>query len=157
MNIQSQLRHLLSFLAGLGAIFLSWNIIAPDQVAAVNAAGGQLIEPLLVIIGAAAVFIFRVVMDRMGARLSGGKDATYGKDSGGGRNGPLPLFVIFCAGLGLVMGFSLVSCESFQGAVSYTDLQSGVSVTAQGNGTNRKGAKVAEGDAKGGMPDSRPL
>ena len=62
MNIASQLRHLLTFLAGLGGLFLSWHLIAPDQAAAVDKAGADLIEPLVIIFGAVAAGVARLAI-----------------------------------------------------------------------------------------------
>lgn len=62
MNIASLLRHALTFLAGLGGLFFSWSIIAPDQVAAVNAAGADLIAPLTIILGAVAACVARLAL-----------------------------------------------------------------------------------------------
>jgi hypothetical protein len=61
MNIASQLRHFLTFLAGHGGLFLSWHIIAPDQAAAVDTAGADLIDPII-IIGAGAAGVARLLL-----------------------------------------------------------------------------------------------
>lgn len=62
MNLASQIRHYLTFLAGLGGLLLSWHLIAPDQVEAVNQAGKDLIDPLTLIAGALAAGIARLAI-----------------------------------------------------------------------------------------------
>lgn len=82
MNIASQLRHFLTFLAGLGGLFLSWQIIAPDQVAAVDKAGADLIDPLIIIIGAVAAGLARLAMGWIGSLISRGAGELGNKTSG---------------------------------------------------------------------------
>jgi hypothetical protein len=62
MNLASQIRHFLTFLAGIGTILVGWHLIDPEQVAAVNAAGAALIDPLLIIAGAIAACVARLVL-----------------------------------------------------------------------------------------------
>jgi len=62
MNIASHLRHYLTFLGALGTIFLSWNLLTPDQVAEANEAGSRLIEPLVILTGLVAVTVFRLAI-----------------------------------------------------------------------------------------------
>lgn len=72
MNIASQVRHYLTFLAGLGGLFFSWLIIAPDQVDAVNKAGADLINPLVIIIGAVAAGVTRLLIGWVSSLFSRG-------------------------------------------------------------------------------------
>jgi hypothetical protein len=82
MNIASQIRHFLTFLAGLGGLFLSWQIIAPDQVAAVDKAGADLIDPLIIIIGAVAAGLARLALGWIGSLIGLGAGELGNKASG---------------------------------------------------------------------------
>ena len=108
MNLSTQLRHFLSFLAGLGTMFLGWHIIAPEQVEAVNKAGAELISPLMVIIGAVGVCLFRLVIAKLGSFF-----ARIGNKSSGGMSGGASLLVV---GLGMAAGSGclLPSCSPAQ-------------------------------------------
>lgn len=102
MNLASQLRHLLTFLAGLGGLFLSWQIIAPDQVAAVDKAGADLIDPLIIIIGAVAAGIARLAL--------GWISSLFGR--GAGEIGEkMPLWAGLLIGTAAAVGGSLPSCS----------------------------------------------
>lgn len=106
MNLSSQLRHFLTFLAGTGTALASWAIIAPDQVAAVNAAGGELIGPLVIILGAIAAGLLRLAMGWMTKQFS-----DKGKTSGGTSGGKVITALLVCT-MAVVMG-SLPSCASY--------------------------------------------
>lgn len=58
----SILRHLLTFLAGLGTLLAARSIISPEDAAAVNEAGAKLIDPLTLIAGAAGAALARWLM-----------------------------------------------------------------------------------------------
>ncbi len=122
MNIASQIRHYLTFLAGLGGLFLSWQIIAPDQVAAVDKAGADLIDPLVIIIGALAAGIARLAIGWIGSLFGRGAGEIGEKMRG------LPFWVgLF--GTAAVIGGSLPSCSlseyPISGTLSYRDEASG--------------------------------
>lgn len=119
MNLKSQLRHFLTYLAGFGAALASWNLIAPDQVQAVNEAGGQLVEPLMIIIGAIAAFLMRAVMLKLGSLFSDRKNQERGDNGGGVSGGALSLLLFAGAAVG-IMG-CLPSCSASGWDVSYTD------------------------------------
>ena len=61
-SIQSLARHAVTYLAGIGGLLLSWHLIAPDQVDAVNKAGAELIAPLTIILGAVAACVARMAL-----------------------------------------------------------------------------------------------
>lgn len=107
MNLQSQLRHFFGFLAGIGTMLLSWEFIRPDQVDAVNQAGGDLIAPLAIILGAVGACLFRALISWLGNlfRTGAGEKANEKDGSGPGMSA---LFV----GLGtaVVLG-GLPSCS----------------------------------------------
>jgi len=99
----SYLRHLLTFLAGIGGMLAAWQLITPADVAAADAAGSQLIEPLLTLAGLLAVGVARWLM----SLLPGGGTAGVGKSG----SAILPLSLVgMTAGL---MG-SLPSCSQSQ-------------------------------------------
>jgi len=103
MSTSSYLRHILTFLAGLGGLLVSWNLIAPEEVAAVNAAGAELIAPLAVILGAVAACVARLVIALAGKFFRNG----FGENSGG--PGGLPLWVVGCMAAALM---GMPSCTS---------------------------------------------
>lgn len=115
-QLASQVRHLLTFLAGIGGILLGWNLIAPEQVAEVNDAGAKLVEPLTVIIGAVAVFLARAALAWF-ARIfrNGTGELENGSNGGGSAGGPLLLLLLGCT----VAGSLLPSCSA-------ADLRTGV-------------------------------
>lgn len=125
MNLATHFRHLLTFLAGLGAILFAHHLIDPGAVDAVNKAGSQLIEPLVVVLGAVAVVIVRVLLAWAGKRFPG-LAAKIGNQASGGMSGGVPLWIIATAGL---MGFCLPSCAPndypITGSLYYRDSNSG--------------------------------
>lgn len=123
MNLASQIRHLLTFLAGLGGLFLSWQIIAPDQVAAVDKAGADLVDPLVIILGAAAAGIARLAL--------GWISSLFGRGAGeiGEKTRDLPVWVGLI-GTAAVIGGSLPSCAvngeyPITGSVTFRDPNTG--------------------------------
>lgn len=128
-TLLSQIRHYLTFLTGLGAMLLTQSLITPDQVSQANAAGAQLVEPVMVILGLVAAGVTRLVMalfskvfESVGSLASGNWTPVW---IGG---------LAMTAGL---MGFSLPSCTPVpvparlclvtdQGTVCYSS-QSGLS------------------------------
>jgi hypothetical protein len=133
MNLTSQLRHFLTYLAGLGTAFAVWHLIAPEQAAEVNKAGSALIEPLMVIIGAVAVFLARAAMAWLGSLFSGKKDNGDNGGSGGGSSGGMvPLLLLAGAMAGLVG--VLPSCSSSGWDVRYTDPMTDARIQVIGEG-----------------------
>ena len=122
MNIASQLRHFLTFLAGLGGLFLSWQIIAPDQVAAVDKAGADLIDPLIIIIGAVAAGVARLAIGHVTNLFRRGAGEIGEKTSG------LPM-LLAVIGTAAVIGGSLPSCSlaeyPISGSLTYRDEATG--------------------------------
>jgi hypothetical protein len=105
-NIATLIRHTLTFLAGLGGMLVTYSVIAPSEVDAVNAAGSSLIEPLTVIGGAIAAGIARLAIGWLRKRFLG--PARPGKETSGGAS------LLMLAALGTmagIMGF-LPSCSS---------------------------------------------
>jgi hypothetical protein len=103
MNTASLFRHLFTFLAGLGGILLSVHLIAPDQVAAVNKAGADLIAPLMVIIGAVAACVARLALTWISKLFRRGA----GENVAG--SGTVPLWIVGAAA-GLICS-ALPSCS----------------------------------------------
>lgn len=104
MNIQSQIRHFLTFLAGLGGILASNNLIGAEQVDAANQAGAALIEPTAVIVGAIAAGLTRALIGWIGK--------LFGKTSDDGKRGAgkaLGLMLAMCTAAGLM---ALPSCTT---------------------------------------------
>jgi hypothetical protein len=127
MNVSTQVRHLLTFLAGIGTMLLTWNLIAPEQVAAVNKAGGDMIEPLVIILGAVAAGLFRLLISWAGTifRRGAGEE---NDDSGKGRPGGAAQLLLLMGTAAVLMG-CLPSCSNFpvkvtaileEGALSYS-------------------------------------
>jgi hypothetical protein len=107
MNIASHVRHFLTGLAALGTWFLSWHLIAPDQAAAVNQAGADLITPLTVILSAIGACVARLAM-AWAANLF-----RQGTGEGGGSNpsGGTALLILTCTAAALG---GLPSCSPAQ-------------------------------------------
>jgi hypothetical protein len=122
MNIASQLRHFFTFLAGLGGILLGFNLIAPEEAAAVNQAGADLIDPLIIIIGAVAAGVARLAI--------GWISSLFGRVAGGSgdRISGIPLWVGILGTAAAVVG-SLPSCSMGEypitGSVTFRDDASG--------------------------------
>ena len=139
-NIQTQIRHLLTFLAGFGGILLTWNLVDPGSVEAINKAGADLIVPLTAFVGAVFVGVARAAMIWLGNRfpffsklsVSNGNVGT--RPSGGA--GQLPLGLLLFCGLGFLF---FPSCAEYplQGGIYYRDSNSG----AKGGLTFRPGQK----------------
>jgi len=125
MNLASQLRHLLTFLAGLGGLFLSWQIIAPEEVAAVNEAGAKLIDPLVVIIGAVAAGVARLALTWISNLFRRGAGEN-GENENGASGGMTLLLMTTCAAA--VLG-GLPSCTvgeyPISGSVTWRDDSTG--------------------------------
>ena len=128
-NIQTQIRHLLTFLAGFGGILFTWNLVDPGSVEAINKAGADLIVPLTAFIGVVFVGLARAAMIWLGNRfpffsklsVSNGNVGT--RPSGG--HGNLPLGLLLFCGLGFLF---LPSCSGeypITGQISYRDPASG--------------------------------
>lgn len=103
-TLLSQIRHYLTFLAGIGGMLVAQTLITPDQVSQANAAGAQLVEPVMVIVGLVAAGVTRLIMalfakvfESVGSLASGNWTPVW---IGG---------LAMTAGL---MGFSLPSCTA---------------------------------------------
>jgi hypothetical protein len=135
------LRHFLTFLAGIGGLLAAAAVIAPADAAAVDAAGGALIEPLTIIGGAVAAGLARLVMGRLGLARD---DFPKADDDARNQGGHLPGWLV-AAGLVGVMGFPLPACSGGSGMpirasysqdgvmVGYSS-KSGISVTVERGG-----------------------
>lgn len=105
MNLASQVRHYLTFLAGLGGLFLSWQLIAPDQVAAVDKAGADLIDPIMIIIGTVAAGVARLAIGWISSLIGRGASGI------GDRLNGIPVW-LGLLGTAVVIGGSLPSCSN---------------------------------------------
>lgn len=145
MNFSSQLRHFLTYLAGLGTALATWHLIAPDQVEAVNKAGADLISPLTVILGAVGVFVFRLAITWLGKIFSG----LAGKASGGMSGGTMLLMV---CGTMAGIGGCLPSCSAQQLAAARAVPVKACVITPEGNicYSSKAGIEVA-------IPSSRKV
>lgn len=112
--MNTTIRHLLTFLAGLGAILAAKGLIPAEQTEAVNEAGGKLVEPLTVVIGAVAAVLMRWVIAAV--------QKLFGK--AGKADGPglfLHPVTMILAGLMVLAGVTLAGCTSVE-----TDAKGGV-------------------------------
>lgn len=104
-TLLSHLRHYLTFLAGIGGMLLTQSLITPEEVSQANAAGAQLIEPLMVILGLVAAGVARLA-------LSG---ASKFFESVGSKVSGILAPVVTIGGLAMgagFIGFSLPSCTA---------------------------------------------
>lgn len=125
MNLASQLRHFITGLAAIGTLLLSWSIIAPGDVAAINRAGGDLVEPLVIFLSLVAAAVTRFLIGVVMAKFSGNKETANNADTGTSGGNVLALLL-----LGTVAGIMgcLPSCSSgypLNGTVSYRDATTG--------------------------------
>ncbi len=114
-TLYSYLRHALTFLAGIGGLLLSYQLIAPGDVATANEAGAALIEPLTTLGGLIAAGLARLIIARVGKLFPGLSESATVDPGRGNNSGGLggPLLLVTCATAGL-MGFSLPSCSPAQ-------------------------------------------
>ena len=125
-KINSQIRHLLTFLAGIGTYFLGLNLIDAESAEKLNAAGKDLIEPLMIFFSVLAVALSRSAMIWLGQRVPALKNLLGQSDdvkspSGGG--GSLPLGILLVCAISLLC---LPSCGTgLTGSLSYRDANSG--------------------------------
>lgn len=110
MNILSQLRHLLTYLAGLGTAFAAWHIISPDSAAAVDQAANGLAVALTALAGAIAVGASRQAMTWLATVFTTGA----GEVGVGNKSGGLPAWglAILTGVTAAGLGFSLPSCSA---------------------------------------------
>ncbi len=129
-KINSQIRHLLTFLAGIGTYFLGLNLIDAESAEKLNAAGKDLIEPLMIFFSVLAVALSRSAMIWLGQRVPALKNLFdeekvndgKGKSPSGGGDA-LPLGILLICSLSLLC---LPSCGTgFVGSLSYRDAESG--------------------------------
>jgi hypothetical protein len=127
MNLTSQLRHFLTGLAAIGTLLLSWSIIAPGDVAAINEAGGRLVEPLVIFLSLVAAAVTRLVIGLVMARFSRGKEM-LGENNRGGTSGGNVLALLFIGTAVGIMG-CLPSCSlseyPISGSVTFRDPETG--------------------------------
>ena len=108
MNTASVIRHLLTYLAGLGGLLLSWHLIAADQVEEVNKAASELMAPAAVILGAVAVTVGRILIAWVQTLFRRGAGETgNGIGSGAGM-----LLVWVGTTVGLCLGLPSCSADS---------------------------------------------
>lgn len=104
-TLLSQVRHYVTFLAGIGGMLLAQTLITPDQVSQANAAGAQLVEPVMVIVGLVAAGVTRLIMALFAKVFE-----SIGSKSAGIWTPALTVgWLLMGAGL---MGFSLPSCTA---------------------------------------------
>jgi hypothetical protein len=124
-NIATHVRHQLTFLAGLGGILLGWNLIAPEEVAAVNEAGAKLIDPLMIIAGAVAAFVGRMAISWVTGifRRGAGEDGDTDSKPSGGMSA---LLLMTCAA-GVLGGLPSCSMGEYPvtGSITFRDEASG--------------------------------
>lgn len=101
--ISSLLLNILTTLAGIGGLLAGHNIISPDQVATANAAGAQLVTPLMTLSALVATWLAHLLVVWIGKRFPG--LAGY---LGGVTKGTAPLVLIAC------MSVMLPACTSPQ-------------------------------------------
>ena len=128
-KIQSQLRHLLTFLAGIGGLLAAQGVIDAEAAAAIDKAGADLIEPIAVFAGAICAGLTRQAMFLLGKKfpfLSAGNSEGGVSGSGGGSGGIPPLALMLAAGLFCIA--ALPSCSGeypLSGSIVYRDPGSG--------------------------------
>lgn len=110
MNAASLIRHLVTGLAAAGTVLFSAHLIAPDAVAAINKAGGDLIEPLVIFLALVAGAVTRLALAKLATlfRLGTGESASPPA------TGPM-LAVIGWMTLAAGVVASLPACSSFEG------------------------------------------
>ena len=152
-TLPTLLRHALTFLAGLGGLLLSYQLILQSEVTAANEAGTALIEPLTVLGG-----LLFAGLARVGITLLGKFFPVMNRESGG-TSGGMSLLVL--GGLCMAAAGGLSSCSSAKmplrlsvtgphGSASYSPkggLIIDLPLPAEGSnfGFPRRGAKDAEG------------
>ena len=109
-HIQSQIRHLFTFLAGLVATLAARHLIAPDQADAVTQAGTALMSPLTAFIGVIAVAATRALMTGIGSLLATGAGET--KSTNSSSSAPAWAFALLLGVTASGMGLSLMSCSA---------------------------------------------
>lgn len=114
--IATIIRHSLTFLAGIGGILATCKLIASTDVAAANAAGASLVEPVTLIGGMVAACIIRLAMTWLSLQFPWlapllGFAADASGPATGPKNTPPFLLLGLCAAAGC-MG-CLPSCSSY--------------------------------------------
>lgn len=132
-KINSQIRHMLTFFAGIGTYFLGLNLIDAESAEQLNAAGKELTEPLVIFASAVVVVVSRAAMSWLGQRVPALKnlfavvsDSDDEKRPSGG-SGTLPLGIILVGAISLL---SLPCCSGV--SVAYGDAQGGLIFDAEG-------------------------
>jgi hypothetical protein len=96
----SLFRHLVTFLAGLGAMLAAYGVMVPADAGAAGAANGALADPAAVALGAVAAAVARLVMIWISGFVRGDKRG------GGGLAG-----LLLCGTTAGFVGFFLPSCS----------------------------------------------
>ena len=133
MNTASLIRHLVTGLATIGTFLAGLHWIAPDAVEALNKAGGDLVEPLVIFLSLLAAALMRALIAWVANffQSGSGKSAT---PPAGGLMALACWLVVSTAAVGL-----LPSCVPTSGGegypvsgfVSYTDPATGAEVGMQ--------------------------
>lgn len=110
MNLSSLIRHWLTFFLTIGTLFAAWQIVPAEQVDALNQAGAQVREGLVVVLSALIVFAWRWIIAKAVPYLRWGAGEVT-KD-GGPSGGNVPAVLLLCMGAGL-MG-TMASCTAAQ-------------------------------------------
>lgn len=133
-QLTSVLRHIVTFIAGLGTLLASYYIIAPESAASVNQAGAALVDPLCVLLGAIAAGFVRLVM----AWIASKKFPPTG--------GNMVQAWAVWLGLAGLMGFGLPACSAGdpQIPIRASYHQNGITV-----GYSSKGGLAVEVDQRG--------
>ncbi len=127
-NLNTYFRHIFSGLAAFGTMLLGWGLIAPESVAAINDAGGDLVVPLATFVMAVLAGVFRFLMLLVGKKfpaLSGKSEIEVRDGGASGGAGVAPLLALFLIAGCLTM---LPSCGAeypITGQISYRDPGSG--------------------------------
>jgi hypothetical protein len=113
MNLQSFIRHLLTGLLTIGTLFAAWKIIPADQIESINQAGSAILEPLVLILSALAIFVWRWVIAQF-ARIFPWLENNPQPPAGG----PSPLWIlgvlVTAAGLGSLPSCTPANIEAFR-------------------------------------------
>lgn len=104
-TLRSHLRHYLTFLAGIGGMLLSQNVITPEEVSQANAAGAQLIEPVMVILGLVAAGVARLALSAASKFFESIRSKRFWELP------PVAMIGGLAMGAGFI-GFSLPSCTA---------------------------------------------
>lgn len=108
-TLRTLCRHLATYVVGLLVAFFTVHLTAPAELKSATEAANALLEPLVILIGAAGVILTRLAMPVIDKifRRGGGDD---GSGSGG-----IPLLVAWCV-VGALVVVTLPACSSMTDA-----------------------------------------